>query len=176
MARTVGRTRWARRIARWGAWATVWSLGLLIALAALARFMDGPLGPFPGGPLEWGTLVDSSKVTTAIGHRSTIELQLFDPALSRTTWIVEHDGELYVPCLMAGSWKQWPFQAMEDGRALIRAGDRLYSRDLVRVRDTSLHAAVLERLGEKYGVEVDDPEDVWLFRLERPFEAVAGRL
>lgn len=174
MPRTVGKTRRLRRAVRWTALATVWSLASLVAVAALARYMDGPLGPFPGGPLRRGALVEAEKVTTAMGQRPTVELQLWEPPRSRTTWIVEYDGQLYIPCLLMGPWKQWPQEAMESSRALIRSGDRLYSRDLVRVEDPEIHEKVLERMVEKYGIDVPSPDDVWFFRLERPFEAIAG--
>ena len=69
----------------------------LIALAGLsigARYADGPLeilagGPFTSGELYRGTEPDWSFVADV----QEVEFQLVDPARSRTTWILEHDGK-----------------------------------------------------------------------------------
>ena len=46
----------------------------------------------------------------------TVEFQLLEPDRSRTTWILVHDGKIYIPCGYLNSavgriWKKWPIEA-----------------------------------------------------------------
>jgi hypothetical protein len=43
----------------------------------------------------------------------TVEFELVGPETSRTTWIVEHDNRVFIPCGYMDTawgriWKQWP--------------------------------------------------------------------
>lgn len=68
-------------------------------------------------------------------------------------------------------WKQWPHEAEKDGRIVLRVGDKLYARTLVRVSDGPRLPAVLAELGRKYAggaaipVEAVTSGDLWLFEL-----------
>ncbi len=68
-------------------------------------------------------------------------------------------------------WKQWPIEALEDGRAILRIGDKLYERELVRIEEGPLVAVLTAELGRKYPIAGDiGPEAVtsgylWLFEL-----------
>jgi hypothetical protein len=146
---------------------------LLIAFGLIAqagRYMDGPLGPLPGGALERGQAVPAGSIPwDEFAHVETIELQLLEPARSRTTWIVEYAGAAYVPCGAPGFWlwKQWPHEAIRDGRALMRTGDRRMAVQLVKIDDGQIFSAVRERVASKYGSGGDlDPEMLWIFRLD----------
>ncbi len=154
-------------------------LGLVILAVAVlavgvvfgARFHDGPLGPFPGGPMtgeraaepvtDWGFVVD----------RDTVELQV-NPAAPRsvTIWIVGHEGTPYLPAAF-GSRKQWAGQLAADGRAVLRVDGTLYERQGVRVTDEALLEELRGVLIQKYEL---DPEGnfsrpaTWFFRLDPP--------
>ena len=67
------------------------SVGLGAAIAAfvlisvLARFTDGPLGPFPGGALRDGPLVEDGVASwDFVAHVPEVELQLLEPERSRS--------------------------------------------------------------------------------------------
>ncbi len=96
----------------------VFALG---ALAVSARFSDGPSVIFSGGPLVAGELVTGPEPDWSFVRRvRTFELQLLNPPRSRTLWIVEHDGKLYLNSNYMGGlrqrlWKRWPAQAEQDG-------------------------------------------------------------
>jgi hypothetical protein len=99
----------------------------------------------------------------------TIELQLVKPPRSRTVWVVLHDGSAYIPCRLPGFrlWKQWPHEALEDGRAVLRIDGRRYHGRLVKVENPSLNTALAGIVVAKYGVSADfDADSLWLFRLE----------
>ena len=153
-------------------------LGGLLAAALLilfvyGRFSDGPVGFFSGGPLVRG-----ERITTAVPDWSfatdvqNIEFQLLEPPRSRTVWVVVEDGKAYIPCGIPNFrlWKQWPHEALEDGRALLRIDGKLYPRQLVKVEDMSLIASLGEKVGHKYGLSPGDgepdPDAVWFFRLD----------
>ena len=153
-------------------------LGGLLAAALLilfvyGRFSDGPVGFFSGGPL-----VSGERVTTPVPDWSfatdvqNIEFQLLEPPRSRTVWVVVEDGKAYIPCGIPNFrlWKQWPHEALEDGRALLRIDGKLYPRQLVKVEDMSLVASLSEKVGHKYGLpsggDEPDPDAVWFFRLD----------
>ena len=154
----------------------------VLGLFTAARFHDGPFegglaivaaGSFDSGELQtgleepdWGFLRDYS----------TVEFQLLDPARSRTTWIMEYDGRIFIPSgymnsLLGKIWKHWPKEAEEDGRALLRVDGKLYERRLVRIEDEGVATPVLNELGRKYGGGASIPfqqvasGDIWLFEL-----------
>ncbi len=143
----------------------------LVAVGVVVRDCDGPVGPFPGGPLEAGVLVDEPVADWSFAADvNQAELQLLEPPRSRTTWLVVHQGALYVPCGLPNlRWfKQWPHEAMRDGRALLRIGDRRHPVTLVRVTDDETFAATNRLASEKYGLGdgVPDHDAVWIFRLD----------
>ena len=163
------------RIVRW--------LGILVAVVVVvigavlvaARFHDGPLGIIAGGPLVKGELVTGPEPDWTFAHDiNTVEFQLLSPARSRTTWILEHDGKIYIPCGYMQStigrlWKHWPIEAERDGRAILRIDGKLYPRQLVRVQDPVVIAPLTQEISRKYGAPAT-PETVtsgslWLFEL-----------
>jgi len=151
-------------------------LGLLLLLAGgvavVARFSDGPLAMFPGGELTSGDWVAASPDDVeTLRETGEIELQLLDPARSRTTWVLVHDGAIFVPCgaPTIRLLKQWPHHAMRDGRAVIRFDGKRQRRTALRVHDRDTRAALLRELARKYpGGEGDvaDEDAVWFFRLD----------
>jgi hypothetical protein len=144
---------------------------LVIATAIAARVMDGAIGPFPGGPLVRGEPVETP-VTNWMFARdvSEIQLQLARPPRSRTTWILVSNGKGYIPCALPNftRWKQWPHEAMLDGRAIIRIREQLHRVQLTRVEDPALHATLSKELERKYDVSESDPETIWMFRIDPP--------
>lgn len=148
-------------------------VGLLLAggAALFARTIDGPLGPFPGGPFlsgkPIGTAVTSWSFATDV---PTIELQLLDPPRSRVTWILVSNGKAYIPCALPEFrlWKQWPHEALADGRALVRAQGKLYEVHLTRIEEPGLFATLSREIERKYSIEDMAPETLWLFRLDPP--------
>jgi len=157
------------------------SLRVLLVAAAVvlsgvwgaARFVsDGPLGIFPGGALRKGPLVREPVADWSFAKNiETAELQLVEPLRSRTVWLVVHEGALYIPCgfLNWPLWKQWPYEALEDGRAVLRLQGKRYEVQAQRVESDGEYQAVLRLVARKYAqgrsVEADD-RTVWFFRLD----------
>jgi len=147
--------------------------GLLIG----ARFGDGPVAIVAGGPFQTGEVVTGPEPDWSfIRDTGEVEFQLLDPERSRTTWIVEHEGKIYIPSGYMTSWwgkiwKQWPLEAEKDGRILLRIGDKIYERQLVRVKEGPVIAPIVSRLSQKYAGGAEFPEDVvssgylWIFEL-----------
>ena len=145
-----------------------------IALVALlffgARFRDGPLGPIPGGALEAGP-----EVTEPVGDWSfakdvgEIELQLASQTTSRTTWVLVHEGQAYVPCSLGfPPGKSWYKQAVVDGRATLRIEGKRYPVTLTKLDDAAvqqLEATVRSEVTRKYGQMPPSDAGVWLFRV-----------
>ena len=105
-----------------------------------------------------------------------MEFQLVDPPRSRTTWILEHEGRIYIPCgymtsTLGKIWKQWPIEALNDGRAILRIDDKLYERDLVRIEEGRLLEPLTAELSRKYAGGADigpaavTSGSLWLFEL-----------
>ncbi len=139
--------------------------------AVVARVADGPVGVLAGGPFTSGERVDAPRDWGFLTDVGEVELQLLDPARSRTTWVVVEEGRAYIPCgfLDVPLWKQWPHEALQDGRALLRVESRLYPVLVERVEDTELHARLGRLAAAKYGFGGDappDPDQVWFFALE----------
>jgi hypothetical protein len=153
---------------------------LVIAIAALligARFADGPLAIVAGGPFESGELVGGPEPDWSfVRDVREVEFQLLEPARSRTTWILDHEGKAYIPSGYMTTWwgriwKQWPHEAEKDPRIVLRIGDKLYERKLVRIQDGPAVAPLLEQLGQKYAGGQEIPVEavtsgyLWLYEL-----------
>jgi hypothetical protein len=159
-------------------WLAILVAVVVVAIGAVlvaARFHDGPLGIIAGGPFVKGEPVTGPEPDWTFAHDiNTVEFQLLSPARSRTTWILEHDGKIYIPCGYMQStigrlWKHWPIEAERDGRAILRIGGKLYPRQLVRVQDAAVIAPLTQEISRKYGAPAT-PETVtsgslWLFEL-----------
>lgn len=147
-------------------------LGVLV-VAFAARFGDGPLGPFPGGELvagEWAKSVPTD--WSFASDAREMDLQLEVPLASRRTWLVVHEGVVYIPCGLPNQLKQWPHDARKDGRAVLRLANKLYRVELEYVSDLELATQVARLSSEKYGFAVGDefdPDAVWFFAV-RPRE------
>jgi hypothetical protein len=174
------------RFLRWvGIALAVLILGV-IAVAIVARSSDGPLDPYPlailqGGPLLSGELVTGPEPDWSFARDLMVmELQLANPARSRNTWLVVHEGKLYVPCGYMNSWwgrlwKQWPIDAMNDGRSVVRISGKRYERHAIRVTEPALFWSLTKEVMRKYRPLKDEdlPDElpplestgVWFFEL-----------
>jgi hypothetical protein len=147
--------------------------GLLVG----ARFADGPIAIVPGGPFTSGTLVTGPEPDWSfVRDVPEVQFQLLDPPRSRTTWILYHEGKAYIPCGYMTTWwgriwKRWPLEVEKDPRILLRIGDELYERRLVRIREGPVVAPLLAELGRKYAGGREIPMEavtsgyLWLFEL-----------
>ena len=156
------------RLLRVIAWLLFGLAGIAAMIALFARITDGPIGPFPGGPLASGELVTGPDPDwTFAAEIPSIELQV-NPAdpLTRTVWVLVDQGELFVPAGLA-SRKNWPSQAVADGRVVIRVDGKRYERQASRVTDPVRIDALRSALGRKYGMTPgpDGSDDTWFFRL-----------
>ncbi len=155
-----------------------WLGGIVLVLAIVvaavligARFADGPLGPIAGGPLRSGDEAPAPDSWTFAEGIPEIELQLLQPARSRTVWILVKDGKAYVRCgfLDVPLWKQWPYEAQEDGRAIVRVAGKRYPVTVVRVTEPELVNALGGIFVDKYLGGERPPEGssaAWFFRLD----------
>src|SRR5712671_5726799 len=94
--------RGSMRIARSLLLGFVGLVALIGIVAVLARFHDGPLGPFPGGKLSGTRVADPPRWSAALAGVSRLELEV-NPSHPRsvTTSYMLHDDVLYVPSMMA---------------------------------------------------------------------------
>ncbi len=163
------------KILRWFGY-TLLSVALLIALLLFGtRFADGPIEILAGGPFTSGEIVTGPEPDWSfVRDTPTIEFQLENPARSRTTWIIEHEGKIYIPCgymttTWGKIWKRWPIEAERDGRAILRVDGKLYARHLLRVKTGPALESVVRKLSSKYKVpatmEAVENESLWVFEM-----------
>jgi hypothetical protein len=176
-------------------------VALVIGIGVLARFSDGPIGPFPGGPLLAGSLVSERDVDWSFLEEGegTVEFQLVEPPRSRTVGTLVHEGQLYVPCDLGFFWRRAPFpvrgmlfvmsvfkrwheEALRDGRVVLRTDGKRYERQAVRVTDPELFATLSSQMqagaaeafqepAERWNLP-PDPDAIWFFRMDpRPGHA-----
>ena len=153
------------------------------ALAISARSSDGPSVIFRGGVLESGELVtDWESDWSFVRDIRTFELQLLNPPQSRTLWLVEIDGKLYLNSNYMGGlreryWKRWPAQAQEDGRGIMRIRGKRYPLMLTRITSGPIVEKITEAFTRKYGVEMVpaevDAKTLWLFEIS-PRDVTGG--
>lgn len=140
----------------------------LAAVAFVARYHDGPIAVFPGGPFQTGSIVDDPAADLSFAADvEEIELQSGQPPTSRTTWILVEDGEAYVPCSLSfPPRKSWHRNALIHPNAEVRIEGKRYRRRLEKVEDEDLHAKLMQDVAEKYGgLPGTDPSEVWFFHL-----------
>lgn len=160
-----------RRLLTWlGVAAGTFAL-VLGAIALFARFVAGPIGPFPGGALrgepaasagvdDWGPL---------LADVSTIEIQVHpDDPYSVTTAHILREGRLYVPC-MSCARKTWPDFVAQDDRVVLRINGELYPLRAIRVTDPEeVRSLVRDVDGARDGQGNVDLTllTTWYFRIE----------
>ena len=153
---------------------------LLVGIGGLvvgARFADGPIAIVAGGAFRSGELVEGPEPDWSfVRDVREVQFQLVDPPRSRTTWILYHGGKAYIPCGYMTSWwgklwKQWPLEVEKDPRIILRVGDELYERKLVRIQEGPVVAPLLAELGRKYRGGREIPTEavtsgsLWLYEL-----------
>lgn len=149
-------------------------LGGIVTVAVIvsiaARFSDGPIAAFAGGPLVAGELVtEAVDDWTFVEDVDTVEFQLEHPARSRTVWIIVHEGQLYIPCGLPNFkvFKQWPHEAMQDGRSIVRIDGKRYPLQAVRMQDPGLFDSIASKIAKKYPAPAEaSPDDLWIFRMD----------
>ena len=143
--------------------------GLSVVLALSARFADGPIGPFPGGKLRRGEIVEGEITDWSFVRRvSTIELQTNDPLLTRRTWIFYYRGAVFVPCMFP-RFQSWPHDLLIDDSVVLRIKGKLYKRTARRISNPALIATLDAQMYKKYGrswAEDGDDSNLWFFRLD----------
>ena len=106
-----------------------------------------------------------------------VQFQLLDPPRSRTTFIMQTGGRIFIPSgymnsTMGKIWKHWPMEAEKDVRAILRVDGKLYARTMVRIQEGEILDDVLAELSRKYAggfpisQENIDSGDLWIFELE----------
>jgi len=127
-----------------------------LAVVFVLRFGDGPTAIVAGGPFTTGQPYAGEEPDWSfLKDRAEVQFQLLEPARSRTTWILEHDGRIYIPSGYMNStlgklWKHWPSEAERDGRARLRVDGVIYERSLVRVRESPALPYLAAELARKY--------------------------
>lgn len=149
---------------------TVVTLALVVFLLDSfgGYFMDGPLGPIPGGRMS-GPVVDPAEPLDWNGIEREIEIEVRpEQPWSLTVWRAVVDGDLYIPS-GGGAQRRWTQVAIADPRVRVRSQGRIREGCLVRIEDKDVRRPALEALLETYGLtgspEGDDGS-VWLFRVE----------
>lgn len=153
---------------------------LLIAGVTLtaARFADGPWALISGGPFTTGTPAGAPDAV-ALTDRLEVEFELLANESSRTTWIMQANGRLFIPSgymdtLLGDIWKHWPYEAEEDGRAILRVDGNLHTMTMKRIMQDPDLEQVLSEIKRKYGAAFDGPViptstvtsgSLWIFEL-----------
>ncbi|NKC01228.1 MAG: hypothetical protein GKR90_22405 [Pseudomonadales bacterium] len=152
-------------------WVGISILSTVVVLTGtffIAKTSDGPLGPFPGGPLVSGELAISA-VTDWTFARETgeIELQLLQDSSSRTTWLAVANNSAYIPAALDfPPNKSWHLRAERDGDAQIRFDNTRYPVRLARLDETSAEFSdVVDVLVATNAMPPGGKDQMWLFRV-----------
>lgn len=145
-----------------------------VATAAFKqRFEDGPNRVFSGGLLVAGELYQGDEPDwDFVNSIPTIEMQLEEPPTSRRIWVAAYEGKLYLwsgymNTMVGRLWKQWPVQAEENGRAILRINGVRYERQLQRVQSGPELDGISQIISSKYPSattrETIESGQVWMF-------------
>ena len=141
----------------------------MVLLAFGARFSDGPIGPFPGGALISGELIETPvEDWSFVGPVETVELQLnADDRRSRTVWVLHLDGVAYIPVSLGfPPRKAWHHLAQREGAGVVRVNGKRYRVTLIRIEDPALLLQLAEVNSTKYPPAPGSDLGSWYFRLE----------
>lgn len=139
-------------------------VGVAAVVGIVARYGDGPVGPWPGGPLRSGSLAAEASPDWSFARElPTIELETLASGRSRTTWVLVVGDNLYVPCGLPGI-KRWPHALAQDPRVVLRLAGRRYERSAVRVTDPEVISELGAEAARKYKASGDF--EVWFFRMD----------
>lgn len=138
----------------------------VVLTAGIARGMEGPIGPFPGGPFEGQPSSEPWPENLALpGHGLQLQIPATPPYTINTHGFML-DGCLHVGADFVLPFKRWVHVLDRDDRVIVRIGERLFLRRAARVTDPGESRRVLEQVSEIRGVEPDDwLTEVWFFRL-----------
>ena len=156
------------KVIKWLLYVIVGITGLVGATFIAVRFMDGPLGPIPGGSLEAGELHTSPVSDWTFAGAGTIELQLKNENRSRTTWMTTIGSDAYIPAAVSfPPNKQWHIRAEANGTAIIRVAAKRYPVTLRRVATGDVtFANVADVLEKDNAMPPGGVEDLWLFSVQ----------
>lgn len=153
-------------------WIGLTVAGLILVVFLLdslgGYFLDGPLGPIPGGHMS-GPVVDPAEPLDWSGVEREIQIEVRpEQPWSLTVWRAVVDGDLYIPS-GGGAQRRWTQVAVADPRVRVRSQGRIQEGCLVRIEDPEERRPALRSLVETYGLTGSPEEDdgsVWLFRVE----------
>ena len=118
---------------------------------------DGATVVFPGGEMVAGELHTGPEPDWSFTDDIfTIELQLNDPMATRTIFILESEGKIYVvsgymKSFLGRIWKEWAFEANEgNDEGVLRVNNVRYPRQLVRIKEGDVLNGVAAKLLAKY--------------------------
>lgn len=118
---------------------------------------DGSTVVFPGGEMVAGELHTGPEPDWSFTDDIfTIELQLNDPMATRTIFILESEGKIYVisgymKSFLGRIWKEWAFKADEgNDEGVLRVNNVRYPRQLVRIKEGDVLNGVAAKLLAKY--------------------------
>ncbi len=143
---------------------------LVAAVAFGARFADGPIAVFPGGPFATGVWVEDPNVDFSFAADiEEIELESGVPPTSRTTWILLDGKQAFVPCSLGfPPGKRWHTDALTNPEAVVRIEGKRYRRRLLKVEDDALAQRLAAAAQQKYGDGPPGGAGVWFFHLAAP--------
>ena len=161
------------------AWLLLSIVVLVVGVFAAARFNDGPAGAIAGGPFTTGNMHSGDEPDWSFVHDiGEVQFQSLNPERSRTSWIVEIDGRIFIPSgymttTLGKIWKHWPYEAEKDGRVLLRIDGTIYERHLDRIHEGEILKPILAELGRKYlggdvPMEAVTSGNLWIFEASPP--------
>jgi len=145
----------------------------LVALAICTGWLatgllDGPWGMVSGGRLEGPAVGCETARWEDFAATRELELEVRpENPRSMTTWLVVHEGALYIPADFLTPWKRWPHQVLADDRVRIRLGRQIFECSVERVADEPKIEALRRAIAAKYDLDPDGREariEVWWFR------------
>ena len=159
-----------KKVAKWiGLGVVAFALLVFLLDSFGGYFMDGPLGPIPGGYMS-GPVVDPAEPLDWSGAEREIEIEVRpEQPWSLTVWRAVVDGDLYIPS-GGGARRRWTQVAVADPRVRVRSQGRIQEGCLVRIEDPKIRRPVRDALLELYprfpGGDGGDDGSIWLFRVD----------
>ena len=138
-------------------------VGLLAVGGAVilgARWVYGPLGPFPGPELAGSLVEEPGEDWSSVDAVKVVQIETrpHDP-YSISTWLTRAGDGIYVFAADDGS--PWVQNIMDDPRVRIRIEGLIYERRAVRVADLETKHTFLSAMRSKYEHDMGFDPEFW---------------
>lgn len=164
-----------KRIVLTGACLTLLVALSVLALIAIAPWLDGPILHIAGGPFADESVAFSQLDAPTLKSAQMVEVEVRDISRpSITIGVLVLDSAIFLPATLRPEEKLWPKAIQDDPRIRIRYQDKTIDAFAHKVEDRELHQKLSELGAQKYSASYFEPDKTWYFMVSQSAQRADG--